>query len=553
MSNSPNNSVLAGTTAPPLSAAVPDPSNAQPQAPAPNPQQPPAPAQSPWKNIFQGALWGLSGVSQERGRGGFGEGLAQGAGGAVRGQQQALQNQVTQKQLQMTSVQAADSHIRAMAEANLVDAQTEEARLNIQQQKINIDALNKFYGIQPSGTIQADNPKDMNAAATGALQTVAAASPDGKIPQVATANSPAGGSQKDHIIDYYAPPTAQQLQANPNGFHDLVAEAYKADGKVLTDDEWRTGGGTVQPGATPSAIGMLAQQQKGQQQMVMNAYQRLYSPFGGKEIAGGNSSDEIQSKNVGTAASLHQQADAYAKQQGANPTIAKILQGQADNFDAAVENARSKTAKDEQKQAGDVATSEEKAKKPFVEDERNFQTNLARQTAEINRQGADQNARKLKSDEMLTTESNNRDADLSSIEGVRKQLNLASNGNQQAYADAVTRFAEHEVKAGGINRFNETELKSIGTNAGSWGRQLDAYASKGFTGKGAAPTIAEMHSILNLETQQRNDLYNAHAKNIRENIMGSGGAGAAQPIYAASPGKPRLMSSDGGKTWQPAQ
>lgn len=32
-----------------------------------------------------------------------------------------------------------------------------------------------------------------------------------------------------------------------------------------------------------------------------------------------------------------------------------------------------------------------------------------------------------------------------------------------------------------------------------------------------------------------------------------GGAAAAKPVYASAPGKPRLQSLDGGKTWQPAQ
>jgi hypothetical protein len=35
--------------------------------------------------------------------------------------------------------------------------------------------------------------------------------------------------------------------------------------------------------------------------------------------------------------------------------------------------------------------------------------------------------------------------------------------------------------------------------------------------------------------------------------QGGGGATAPQPIYASAPGKPRLVSVDGGKTWKPAQ
>jgi hypothetical protein len=76
--------------------------------------------------------------------------------------------------------------------------------------------------------------------------------------------------------------------------------------------------------------------------MVQDAYKRLYAPFGGKEIVttGAREPAQITSMNQGTSASLHQQAEAYDKLPDSNPTISKLLHGQAVNFDFAVENAR---------------------------------------------------------------------------------------------------------------------------------------------------------------------------------------------------------------------
>lgn len=329
---------------------------------------PPAPNR-PWRNILQGALWGLSGAAQKGpGRGGFGAGVGMGVRGAQEGQAQ-------QASLQFASVKAGDDHIRAMKEAQLADLQTDEAKLGLQMQYQNIAALNKLFNIQPDGSISAQTPQDMHAKAAGALQTSAAASPDGKLHQVQTVNSPAGGNQKEHIIDYFNPPSAQDLQQNPTGFHDLVAEGFKADGKVLTDQMWETANGAVKPGEKPNAIGMLAQQQAGQAQMVQDTYKRLYSPFGGKEVVttGARTPDQIVSMNAGSSAALRQQADAYDKMPDPNPTVSKLLHNQATNFDFEVERQRAnasgaksttttENAPAEAAAAGKKTTAEEAAK-----------------------------------------------------------------------------------------------------------------------------------------------------------------------------------------------
>jgi len=301
----------------------------------PAPMAPPIPPVNParpWMSILQGALWGLQGASAKApGRGGFGAGLGMGVAAA--------------QGMKFASVKAADDHVRAMKEAQLMDLQTQEAKLSLQMQYQNIAALNKLFNLKPDGTIAGATSQDMNAQAVGAHQTMAAASSDGQtLPQVQTVSSPFGhGDQPDkHVIDYYNPPSAQELQQNPTGFHDLVVESFRVDGKILTDQMWQTAGGAVKVGEKPNAIGMLVQQQEGQAQMVQDAYKRLYAPFGGKEIVttGSREPAQITSMNQGTSASLHQQAEAYDKLPDSNPTISKILHGQAVNFDFAVENAR---------------------------------------------------------------------------------------------------------------------------------------------------------------------------------------------------------------------
>ena len=48
---------------------------------------------------------------------------------------------------------------------------------------------------------------------------------------------------------------------------------------------------------------------------------------------------------------------------------------------------------------------------------------------------------------------------LDQTSGIRGLLNMSTGGNETASQAAQVRFAEHEVKEGGINRFNQTEAK----------------------------------------------------------------------------------------------
>lgn len=121
----PDNSALAGAPSAPISAAelpgapatavapaaplvgpmadVSLPTTTGPGTPtAPTPVAPRNPR--PWANILEGALWGLTGVTQTKGRGSFATGLAQGAGAEV---EQATRQAQTQSSIRFQSAQAA--------------------------------------------------------------------------------------------------------------------------------------------------------------------------------------------------------------------------------------------------------------------------------------------------------------------------------------------------------------------------------------------------------------------------------------------------------------
>ena len=120
-------------------------------------------------------------------------------------------------------------------------------------------------------------------------------------------------------------------------------EARKADGQMpTTDQEWNTGGFKVKYGAPATeGLQMRGEQQAGQAQMVMDAYKRLYSPYGGESVAGGDNPSQVSSKNAGTAASLLNERTPTPNLP-CDERVAKLLQTQADTFDTAVEDARQK-------------------------------------------------------------------------------------------------------------------------------------------------------------------------------------------------------------------
>jgi hypothetical protein len=95
---------------------------------------------------------------------------------------------------------------------------------------------------------------------------------------------------------------------------------------------------------------------------------------------------------------------------------------------------------------------------------------------------------------------------------IRRALDMSQGGNEQAGTAAKQLFAEHIVKQGGINRFNELEQQGLIGNMGTFARQIQSWADKGFDPKQIpSATNAEMQTILNAEDQAASS---AHDRNV---------------------------------------
>jgi hypothetical protein len=134
------------------------------------------------------------------------------------------------------------------------------------------------------------------------------------------------------------------------------------------------------------------------------------------------------------------------------------------------------------------------------------------------------------------------DDDLSNTRGIRNEIDMSKGGNEMASAAAMQRFAEHEVKEGGINRFNEMEQKALGPQAGSLFRNMETWAVKGYAGKQPDVTFGEINSILDAEDKiamQKHDTSLSSITNRMSNVVSRGSAkaesavksGAAQHLY----------------------
>jgi hypothetical protein len=303
---------------------------------------PPVPVKGLAATLIAGALAGLAG---SKGATTFGGGLAGGAAGYAEAKQRELVNSQNQQQLQFESVRAGDSHVLAFHQAQEADAATELHKANLDVLKMNVAAFNKAMGVPgPALTIEADNPTDMHAQATGGLQTLAAKN-GGKIPGVVTVNSAASGSDPKHQIDVYSKPTPQQVTKNEPAYRKLVDTAsIISTGSPTSDEQWNTGNFKMQTGNPATAgVAMLGAQREGQAQMVLAAQQQLY----GVPQATGNAG-----KDAATAANLQQQLTSYQKRDDANPAVVNLLQTQLQTFNSASDNASQKIAAMEARAAG---------------------------------------------------------------------------------------------------------------------------------------------------------------------------------------------------------
>lgn len=202
----------------------------QPPSPAAPPSAPPPDPKRPWAAILEGALNGLSGVSQTRGRGGFGLGLAQGAQGEIAGQQRKLANNAQQQSLKFESARAAAELANASRTAQLMTQQGEETRVRMvkEEQEGNDFADSRGYP-RPFTQITGDSEADMSAKAQGSLNTAAQRN-GGQIGMAAYTQNPHTADDPMHTISARSfLPT--DVSDNPSGVLNAVNDYQLANGQ----------------------------------------------------------------------------------------------------------------------------------------------------------------------------------------------------------------------------------------------------------------------------------------------------------------------------------
>lgn len=139
-------------------------------------------------------------------------------------------------------------------------------------------------------------------------------------------------------------------------------------------------------------------------------------------------------------------------------------------------------------------------------------------------------------------------------------IGLAKSGNKLAYAYSPTTGVLTINSAHGVKRVNMAEISSY-AGAGSALDRIQGWFGKQISGASIPDDIlndmAQAHETLQKNSEAKygnqvqtiNNLYGAKFKTQEYQS-----APQAQPVYAKNPQTgARVMSSDGGKTWQPAQ
>lgn len=335
-----------------------------------------------WASVLQGALYGLAGGSQVRGRGGFASGAAAGAESFLKNSQINVENQQRQQQIQFQSARAAAETADALTRAKQEDRASKLVQAQIDQLNSNTRAYLEDHNVTPNLTVAGSTPSEIHTSAIGALSTLAQQN-GGVVPRVATFGSPVGVGDDPNthsIVSYHA---NQQPGADKRGIVDDYLMATR--GLKSTDTEWNTGFGKVAPGEDIPSQGLKSRDARtvGQDDQFVTAMQFRQVPavpFRDGRV------------DVGAAASmqqtLQQQADNYAKLPNAKPDYAAALQKKADAFEnvtkdavaraAASDSARiAGTSSAEAAASGAKTAAEQAAMEPFKVKERQFQAGLS--------------------------------------------------------------------------------------------------------------------------------------------------------------------------------
>ena len=448
------------------------------------PAAPPAPGPAKpglWAGILQGALVGLAGSAGAKH---FGGGLAMGAEGFEKNEQLQKENTVQQQMLKMESVKAADSHILALQQAKLADVQTQEAQQSLDEQHLIYQQTMKALGIEPTGSVTGATPNEIHSDANGMLNTLAQRN-GGTIPAVATTNSPTGvgSNEGKHEINVYTT-NSSDIQKNPNGNRALVDEVSRIqNGSPMPDQQWTSGNGAML-GKIPNPVG-------GQVAMVQDAKKFLIPQLPSKDSA----------ENDATAASNHQQLDAYKKAIGDTPTpqqtaILKALQAKTDTFDKTVAGLTQKTAADQAAAAGQKAGAEAAAKETYEEKERIFASQQQQKMMEAMKnltfgQESIKDSTKAWTDQQHGYLQANANFNM-----VDNAINQAKDGNGLTTSFVPAMEALGVSVAQGSHRVSPADAAAAGA-PGGWAERFNAWADKAASGKLSPQLVQEGHTLIN--------------------------------------------------------
>lgn len=184
---------------------------------------------SPWGAILEGALTGLAGAGNVRGRGGFGAGMAAGSENVLRQRQIEVENQQRQQQLNFESVRAADSHIAALDQHRQANQLNENLKLDYNMKSAQYAGyLMETFGIPPD--LKAN---DSHNEATAGLTTIANNN-GGSIPPVSVVHEPSPDG-KHGTLNVYSP-SQQKFNQNMSGYRNLINTVRSVQGMPPIDD-----------------------------------------------------------------------------------------------------------------------------------------------------------------------------------------------------------------------------------------------------------------------------------------------------------------------------
>jgi hypothetical protein len=489
---------------------------------------PAAGVKSVWKDIVMGALHGLAGSAGAKH---FGGGLAGGAQGEFAAKQQEVENAQNATKLQFESVAAADKHIEATQEHARANVLSDQEKLNYAKSSAEYQAyLQDNFGIEPDLSFNDSHPE-----AIGALGTSAQAN-GGKIPPVVTVQQPAPDGTHGTIAAYS--PSNEQMRQNSAGYRDAVNQSRRVQGLPDVDNtSWNSLGFKGQRDQAQAAIADM----KPTPAFSLDKSKPDYLP-----VVLATKQQQLKQYQA------HKDANGNAD---ANPATVKQLQAGIDFLQSSWDT----TNKAETAQAAALTTAQQTAMIPFKEQDQRFQSALQQQKSVFDSQLSDSKTRNQKADEMTLKENQTRDSDLKNIGDLKDNLKQINAGNQVALGTAQVKFAEHEIVEGGVKRMNQTELSALTSGTGTYARQVDAWASKGFQGNMPKASQADMLQILQNETDSRNALHDKNVASIdglirpQSTPITSKGRTSNQPqapqFKRGTDGKVQ-KSTDGGKTWQ---